>query len=522
MVKQLMQYIIPAAMLVILASGCSDTPQLSYGEDFPTPYPLVPGMRIIKDTSADTTAVETNIYWDNTFSQKGYVKNDEFARFYYAVTQSLKNPHYWTLEPDKSNTLHWEKTEKNDPTKEAFYVEEKGEARLPKDSTVGPLKMFIDDETKYGNDTAYSLTVIISDLEEQRLELTSFGKKLADICKTNNYSIMVLAIKLQFKGYNFRPTGSSLSGTTRLWHEGQKPLYALVFGHPKAVKDFENEFSTNAENFGITGEGITGKVDTLSIQQPLNVADIKKSIPPNANEDMFDDLFHNGETVRYGVEEESKYIPPFHIWNVRNETDKENYFDERINALFFAYYNDTRRHGKEAMWRINIPLPKTIAGSQTAVQIENYHQLVKNSESSTGQNTQELEQKEAPLQWEQNKIVDMDVGIRLPRDGKDDVPAIYIVPKNEFGTLQSPVVYFEIVVTVNRNEQNKLDGKESEELWEKQWVKDFTTIDILHPKENQDKTFFFQQGIRALSQIQNEIRIPVVLFNMPWQADKTS
>lgn len=517
MVKQLMQYIIPAAMLVILASGCSDTPQLSYGEDFPTPYPLVPGMRIIKDTSADTTAVETNIYWDNTFSQKGYVKNDEFARFYYAVTQSLKNPHYWTLEPDKSNTLHWEKTEKNDPTKETFYVKEEERARLPKDSTVGPLKMFIDDETKYGNDAAYSLTVIISDLEEQRFELPSFGEKLADICKTNNYSIMVLAIKLQFKGYNFRPTGLSLSGTTtRLSYEGMKPLYALVFGHPKAVKDFENEFSTNAENFGITG-----KVNTLSIQ-PLNVADIKKSIPQSACMEEFDKLFNNVETLRDGMKAGVKYVPLLRIWNMQNETDNRDYFNGRINALFFTYHNASKRNGTEASWWVNIPLPlpKTIAKSQTEVRIENYHQLVKNRESSAGQDTQESEQKKTESRWKPNKTVDMDADIQGLRDGNDDVPAIYIAPKNEFGALQSPVVYFEIVVTVNRNKQNKLDGEENEELWKKPWVEKFTTTDILHPEENQDKTFFFQQGIRALSQIQNEIRIPVVLLNMPWQADK--
>ena len=519
-----------AFLTVIFITGCSGTDrktQSPFGSAFPIPPEITTedGDDPYEGTRPPPVA---DIYWDNTLSQVGYAQNkdhkmqpsEQFVQFYRTVTKhsvgANYRPRYWMLQPNDRSFLKWTETPQLKPESRSFYTS-KGTFEY---GEMGPLAMI------YNSDliNVHNLTVVVTDLEEQGLNVTLLADIIRDkLLKIDDYAAALIAVKLPFNGTNYRPDPANLNSMIATTYNGMKPLYAIVSGQREAVKLFIRRFSKQIEKYPIVWEKIT---TTQKGQHPP--LDISKdiTIPESAAKKDWSTFIRNKKDLRDSADKEQNRSERFitaadRIWNLQDKTramvnhllladnGELKQIDKRLGVRIFEYERVMPRKQKgNWLWRLNVnfTLPSECAVEELETEIQNYRYLTASTQNDAAG---------LPV-WKRNDLFisrDLET-IQSAQLSNPDSVQIAVLPKNAEGTLESPVVCFDIVVKIKQ------------EIEIPQWVSEFDDASFSNPAKNQDKTLNFGNFINNLLKgeatgdvaYSNDelLRMPVVLFNMPF------
>ena len=517
------------AFLTVFVAGCSDIKretQSPFGSSFPIPPDITTedGDDPYEGTRPPPVA---DIYWDNTLSQVGYAQNkdnkmqpsEQFVQFYRTITKlsvgANYRPRYWILQPNTKNFLKWTETPQLKPESRSFYTG-KGTFEY---GEMGPLAMI------YNSDliNVHNLTVVITDLEEQGLNVTLLADIIRDkLLKIDDYAAALIAVKLPFNGANYRPDPANLNSMIATQYHGLKPLYAIVSGQREAVKLFIRRFSKQIEKYPIAWEKIT--TTQKGQRPPLNSAkDI--TAPDSATKKDWSALIRGKKSIKdTALPEQSRaersITAQDRIWNLQDRTKAMvnhllladggafKQIDKRLGVRIFEYDREMPRKQKENwLWRLNInfSLPKDCAIEELETQIQNYRYLTAPASAESA----------GLPEWKRNDLFtgrDLEAvqPVQLP---DSDTVQVAVIPKDAEGAVESPVICFDIVV------------KMKQEIEIPQWVNEFDDAYFRDPKKNQDKTLNFGNFINNLLKGETSgdaaysndelLRMPVALFNMP-------
>ncbi len=511
-------------LFLVLLISCKETKD----DKFAPPYQVPKEVKTEDGMDATSSIKEkpiAQIYWDNTLSQMGYVQNenfniekkdsnnDGFTSFFRAITNHSPTgnykPEYFILREDErgdreNNFLKWKKVEMDDiqPWEKDFYTT-KGSFR---DREHGPLFLIYNENLI----DAKKLTIVVSDLEEQGLNLTLLSKLIRDkLRKNNDYVATIVATKLPFNGVNYRPGSLNKmqdSGNIKV----TKSLYAIIAGPQEAVRIYMNELEKHYPQK--TKDGRINWYSANTIQQwqkPL--LDIFKEITIPDPADIYElkTLIRNGKTLKDA--EASEYI-----WNLKDRTeDQVNLLrikygkmlkepDEPLRVRLFEYDDVMpRSKGESKRWRLNInfKLPDGYKGENIDVRIENYSFLNKvKKEKSEGE----------VVEWQQNNAIgnrNIEVKNMTQPNKKDAQVAVW----SKTDGIKSSVVYFDLVVSLKQKTINIPS-----------WVDDFDNVDG-NLNKSHDRTPNFKIFMEDLLKGDGYdeyskgclIRLPIILFNMP-------
>jgi hypothetical protein len=496
--------------------------QESLGDFFPIP----PGVLTIhgeEPSGSLRTPPVADIYWSQTLSEKGYVQNRqnqmdppaEFSQFYTAVTKSPGInyvPKYWTLKPDTGGFLRWTEVERLNPDQPSFWVQDNANSGTFEYGE-GPLMMI------YKNNLIdpQHLTIVISDLEEQGLNMTLLADLIRErLLKTSDYAAAVIALKLPFNGANYKPSTERFNTMPETRYSGDKPLYVVVSGPKDAVSLFLRRFSDQAAKFENAWYVVTtaqrGRI------APLVVSDAR--IPQSAVRSDFAKIERNNKRIMNDLWNIRAKDLPDRIWNLQNKSSSMvdhlgltvggalSPINELLDVFILQYKTTTAGSGNgHGLWQLNInfDMPSGCDPSELDAQLKNYRYLV-----------MPLPEEEADVlpewEWRQNEAYlarDLDVGKPALIPGSN-IAQVYVVPKDmKRGALESPVVCFDLIVRL----------KQQIEIPE--WVEDFDDPN----GRSQDKTWNFGnfvnnllKGDSASGLVYSEdelIKIPIMLFDIP-------
>jgi hypothetical protein len=535
-----------ALTLAVLVSGCSvfgQRKQASFGAMFPIP----PGV-LTRDGEEPSGALRTppvaDIYWSQTLSERGYAQDrdyrldppPEFYQFYTTVTKSPGInyvPKYWILKPDTGGFLRWTEADRPNPDQPSFWVQE-GAGGGTFEYGEGPLMMI------YKNDLIdpRHLTVVISDLEEQGLNMSLLADLIRDrLLKTGDYAAAVIALKLPFNGVNYKPSTLRFNDMPGTRYSGNKPLYVIASGPKDAVSLFIRRFSNQAAKFENKWYVLTtiqrGKVS------PLALSDAR--IPQNAVRSDFRKIERNNKkimrdlwNIRSGRDDYEGL--PDRIWNLQDRSSSmADHFglaaedgvnlrpiNEMLDVVILQYETVMKGSGKNGhrLWQLNIDfnMPPGCDLSELEARLKNYRYLAMPDpppEAKAAKTKRKERRAEAvdPLPvWRQNEaylVRDLEVGQPALIPGSDTAQ-VYIVPKDtKRGALESSVVCFDLIVRLKQRIEIP------------KWVDNFDDP----TGTNQDKTWNFGnfvnnllKGDSASGLVYSEdelIKIPIVLFDMP-------
>ncbi|MDR1144494.1 MAG: hypothetical protein LBK77_09820 [Spirochaetaceae bacterium] len=543
-----------ATAFAVLISGCS-----VFGREnqspFGTLFPIPPGVLTIhgEEPSGSLRAPPVaDIYWSQTLSERGYVQNRqyrldppaEFYQFYTAVTKSPGInyvPRYRILKPDTGGFLRWTEVERLNPDQASFWVQENANGGTFEHGE-GPLTMI------YKNDLIDSqhLTIVISDLEEQGLNMTLLADLIRERqLRTADYAAAVIALKLPFNGVNYKPSIERFNDMPGTRYSGLKPLYVIVSGPRDTVSLFIRRFSDQADKFENKWYVVTttqrGKI------APLALPDAR--IPQSAVRSDFARIERNNKrimrdlwNVRSGRGDHEGL--PGRIWNLQNRSssmvdhfglardDAESaanlsHIDEMLEVFILQYKTTTAGSGNgHGLWQLNIDfdMPPGCDPSELEARLGNYRYLTMpdpppgEEAPRTRRRERQAEEPKALPVWRQNEAFltrDLDVGQPELIPGSNTAQ-VYVVPKDmKRGALESPVVCFDVTVRL----------KQRIEIPE--WVNDFDDT----TGRSQDKTWNFGNFVNnllkgdsasGLAYSEDElIKIPVVLFDIPSVAKNT-
>ncbi|MDR3341675.1 MAG: hypothetical protein LBT14_02600 [Treponema sp.] len=542
-----------AFILAVLISGCSafgSKNQVSFGSLFPIP-PGVLTIRGEEPSGSLRASPVADIYWSQTLSERGYVQNRMyqmdppagFYQFYTAVTKSPGInyvPKYWILKPDTGGFLRWTEVERLNPDQPSFWVQD-GAYSGTFEHGEGPLMMI------YKNNLIdpQHLTIVITDLEEQGLNMTLLADYIRDrLLKTADYAAAVIAQKIPFNGVNYKPSTERFNDMPGTGYNGDKPLYVIASGPKETVSLFLRRFSDQAANFNNRWYVVTtaqrGKI------APLAVSDVR--IPQSAVRSDFAKIERNNKrimndlwNIRAG---RGNYEGlPDRIWNLQNKSSSmvdhlglaaEGAFalspiNELLDVFILQYKTTTAGSGNgHGLWQLNInfDMPPGCDPSELEAQLKNYRYLAmpnpppeEEADAKTKQKEQRARETGALPEWRQNEAYlarDLDVGKPALISGSNTAQ-VYVVPKNmKRGVLESSVVCFDLIVRF----------KQRIEIPE--WVKDFDDPN----GTNQDKTWNFGnfvnnllKGNSASALVYSEdelIKISIMLFDIPSVAKNTN
>jgi hypothetical protein len=379
------------------------------------------------------------------------------------------------------------------------------------------------------------LTIVVSDLEEQGLNMTLFADLIRDkLLKTADYAAAVIAIKLPFNGVNYKPSTERFNTMSGTRYSGDKPLYIIASGPKDAVNLFLRRFSNQAASFNNTWYAVTtaqrGRI------APLAVSDAR--IPQGAARSDFAKIERNNKgimkdlwNIRAG---RGNYEGiPDRIWNLQDKSssmvDHLGLVEEGTSALIpihelldvfiLQYKTTTAGSGKgHGLWQLNInfDMPPDCDPSELEAQLKNYRYLAMpapmEEAAGTKTNRKDRQTGEAPPEWRQNEAYlarDLDVGPPALIAGSNTAQ-VYVVPKDmKRGTLESSVVCFDLIVRLRQRIEIP------------DWVKDFDDPS----GTTQDRTWNFGNFINNLLKgnsssdiVYSEdelIKIPIMLFDIP-------
>jgi len=470
------------------------------------------------------------IYWDNTLSQMGYVQNenfsiekddsgeDGFASFFRTITNHAPSgnykPEYFILRKDEDNFLNWKQIgmDEMQPWKKDFYTT-KGSF---KDREHGPLFLIYNGNLL----DAKKLTIVVSDLEEQGLNLTLLSKLIREkLRKNNDYVASIIATKLPFNGINYR-TGS----LDKMQNSGNinviKPLYAIIAGPQEAVRIYMDELKRHYPEK--TKDGYDSWYYANTIQQwqkPL--LDISKEVKIPEEADIYElkSLIRNSKTVK---DNEASG----HIWNLKDRTEDQvkllrikigkelKKLDKPLKMKLFEYDDVMpRSKGESKRWRLNLNflIPSEYKGENIDVRIENYSFLTKVQKEGkkTGTSSEMFE-------WQKNSAIgDRNLEVKNVTLQNKKEAQIAIWPKTD--GIESSVVYFDLIVSLK---QKTIDVPS--------WVDEFDHPDRYNLNKGHDKTpnfkIFMQDLLKGDGYDEYSksclIRIPIMLFNMPVEKEE--
>jgi hypothetical protein len=536
--------------LAVLISGCSAFGQRKHAS-FGTLFPIPPGILTIhgeEPSGSSQSPPVADIYWSQTLSERGYVQNRqyhidppaEFYRFYTTVTKSPGInyvPKYWILRPDTDGFLRWTETDRLNPDQISFWVQESvwgGTFEYGE----GPMMMIY----RSSLIDPRHLTIIISDLEEQGLNMSLLADLIRDrLLKTDDYAAAVIALKLPFNGVNYKPSTERFNDMPGIRYSGDKPLYVIASGPKETVSLFIRRFSDQAAKFENKWYVLTTAQRGKTV--PLAVSDIR--IPQSAARSDFARIERNNRrimrdlwNIRSGRGDYEGL--PDRIWNLQNRSSSmADHFglvdgaalspiNELLDLVVLQYKTVAAGSGNgHRLWHLNIDftMPPDCDPSELEVRLKNYRYLTRPDSppeeagaKKNGKKRQAEEPDPLPV-WRQNEAYlarDLDVGQPALIPGSNTVQ-VYVVPKDmKRGALESPVVCFDLVVRL----------KQRIEIPE--WVNDFDDS----TGATQDKTWNFGnfannllKGDSASEPVYSEdelIKIPIVLFDMPSIAKNTN
>jgi len=487
--------------------------------------------------------VIAKIYFDNTLSQIGYFQDKNYnfrsadsedmsSKFFRVITIKAPAIRYKPLfyilkekEEGGESFLNWTNIEMTEmtPFKKDFYTI----SGSFKDREHGPLFLIYDkdeDESKNMIDVN-NLTIIVSDLEEQGLNMTLLSSRLRAKLKANDdYVAAVIATKLPFNGDNYRP-----GSLNRMVHDkirGVKSLYAIVAGPQESVRTYIEDVKK------LWPQEENGKINwylATTVQKwnkpLLNISRTSKeiSIPEPASKKNVTELIKNGKKIKDSCEECSLYI-----WNLKDRTHDMTKFlrlrkedKELTNFLkvrLFEYEKaKKRKDGDNDRWRLNVnfQLPEGCVPKDLDVKIDNYRYLVKVEkecdDSEKVDNKKKKKDKVEVWEWQSNKTyIATDFIINKVEMTRDGYAQVAICQGDNEG-LKSSVVCFDLLVRVNQ------------EIGLPEWIKNFDNTAPENLKTQHDKTPDFSIFMQDL--LKGEgcgeysrgtlIKMPIMLFNVP-------
>ncbi|MGP1520481.1 MAG: hypothetical protein ACTTIZ_03095 [Treponema sp.] len=492
-----------------------------------------------------------DIYWDNTQSQFGYVQNrkgnvevtKEFSRFFRAIKHASAGnyrPQYWILRPEDNENkfLRWVNTPNLDPEARSSYT---FVGKIENDDN-GPLSML------YNRDLIdpKNLTIVLSDLEEQGLNVTLLAGLIRDkLLKIDDYYAAVIATKLPFNGKNWRPD-EKINKMIPIEYSGEKPIYAVISGPRIAVKSFLSTFNNFAQDYKIEYNLVTtfqkGEQKSLDIFEEIG-------IPNTANNNEV-----NLQAKKIGITPNLRKLEAYEtslakerIWNLVECTDfavnhlrllvgdELKQIKDRLGLRIFEYEKSSPSwKNNNWLWALNVAfeLPKGLKIEDLEFKLKNYRYLKKvqkkikdeisNEEIKdlkTSKDEEVLKENLFLQEWDSNEeFIRKDLDIYKFNIDNTNKCIFCIYPKHKYGELESSVVCFDIIIKI----------KQKIEI--PRWVEDFNDNDYEHPEKNQNKTFNFKKFINNL--LKDEvaenieyvnyefIRLPVMLFNMPFEVAK--
>ena len=498
-----------------------------------------------------------DIYWDNTQSQEGYslYQGEEKKRFtqFFRIITSLSvgpnyKPKYWTLMPDGRKLpdgrkpLHWGEVKELDPENHNFYTREGAEFEGSIENRErGPLTMIYDRDLI----NPKNLSIVISDLEEQGLNMSLLTDLIRNkLLKNDDYSALVIATKLFFNGTNFRPDFKKLKDMAKLeLKDKEKPLYAIVSGPRDAVKSFSNRFKNHAEKQKLEYYTVTtiqkGDGKVLDIFKDVNVPKTASK-----NEVSF-------QVKKAGIIPTPERMEAYNaskakerIWNLVEKTDSTidylgipngerlEKIDETLGLRIFEYKMELPTwKNNNWLWALNVgfELPKGVKIENLECSIKNYRYLKKMQkkiedgedalEEFEDSKDGELSKKVAFVyEWNRNdEFIRKGLEIYASKNKDTNNCVLCVYPKHKYGELESSAVCFDIIVKTKK----KIEIPD--------WVDKFDDTDFAHPEKNQDKTYNFKEFVNNLLKdevvenveyVNDELlRLPVMLFNMPFESD---
>ncbi|GHU45020.1 hypothetical protein FACS1894190_16970 [Spirochaetia bacterium] len=293
------------------------------------------------------------------------------------------------------------------------------------------------------------LTIVITDLEEQRLKnhvLANNIRKLMAFSETNKYAAAIVALKLPFRGNNYKPDPTNDNNEiTQPFREGEKkPLYMVITGKKDAVAYFVDQFEIKAQRNEL--ESYT--VSTLYpgyINKAVKPSDI--IIPEGAGMSHQSRVDKNKRVLEnlWVYRNEIDGAPK--IWNLRDQTanivdyigipyatgELTKVTNEKLNLKLFQYktIGGNAKNGHK-VWQLNIiyNLPAAYDASKLQAGVDNYQFLVNG----------EWEESEALL------VKDLDFGVFKAPDS--DQAGIFVAPKNKKAgkTASSSIIRFDVVL----------------------------------------------------------------------------
>ncbi len=566
-------------LIVFLQIACGGTKK-NYDCEKP-PFPIPPDVTTVEgeDPYAEIRPQPVaDVYWDNTKSQFGYVQNrvgkiepsKEFSRFFAAVTRHAiggnYRPQYWILRPSNGDVLRWGNVPVLDPKDPQFYTF-KGHI----DSTNGPLTMIY----KGNLINPKNLTIVLSDLEEQYMNLTLLADLIRDkILKTDDYSAAVIATRLSFNGDNWRPNERFDGMTPPIKYNGEKPLYAIVSGPRDAVKHFLSNFRDFAKDYNIEYNVATtlqkGEQKLLDIFKDVEIPNRATRNEVNLQSKKQGIIPPLASPTRLNAYEASRAKE--RIWNLEERTDitvdylrllvggEYKKIKEPLGLRIFEYKKTSPSwKNNNWLWALNIAfeLPKGVKTEDLECKIKNYRYLTNvqkkieiesykdeenvsreldgdeykdlqenDSQELDGDDSKRLQENDSKqfeeltlLQWEKNdEFIRKGLDVHKFDVGDANKCVFCIYPKHKYGELESSVVCFDIIV------------KMKQKIGIPKWVDSFNDNDYENPEANQDRTFNFKKFVTALLKdevienveyVNNElVRLPVMLFNMPFENAK--
>ncbi|MHC6202366.1 hypothetical protein ACYULU_04135 [Breznakiellaceae bacterium SP9] len=341
------------------------------------------------------------VYWSQTMSERGYALNArgesaptlEFNNFLSTFETALApySTKYYRLRT-VSGFLKWAEIAANEfePKSRAFY--ELGSGSFENHN--GPLTMLYQQGLVNPDD----LTVVVTDLEEQRLKnhvLANTIRKLMSFSETNKYAAAIIALKLPFRGNNYKPDPTNDNNEiTQPFVEGEKkPLYIVVTSKKDAVAYFTYQYEAKAQRNGL----ISYTVSTLYpsyINKSMKNADL--AIPESAgtshqtrvdkNDRVLDNLYRyrneiEGAPRLWNLNDQSNKMVDF--IGVASETGELTTITKLLNLKLFQYKagagSDKNGH---KVWQLNIlynNVPQAYDAAELEVSIDKYQFLLEDT-----------------------------------------------------------------------------------------------------------------------------------------------
>jgi stress response protein SCP2 len=476
------------------------------------PYPVPPGVSE-QDAPWETQGVyPVLVYWSNSTSERGY-KGLKYKNFCDAVDLTIQHfvPSYYKLEFNRdSGKIEWR------PTKDAPPYTNAIGGDFTRQN--GPLKMLYEEGLVRADD----LSVVITDLEEQGVNSAQLAKNIVKIIldgakNTQNAqnAAAIIALKIDFDGINTKPNLDDPripEGPSKHGEISGKPLYLVATGKRGAVAKFVSQFMRRAGNI----EYWTAATSNLA---RLGFEDIEIS-ESAANKDI---AALNKANKRIRLEDLGEIRnaadsgAPNRIWNLQR-AEQADFFDSKgdilpLTLLNYQIIKGSKAKNGERVWQfnINVNLNDGLDAKALSVRLDNYRYL---------EPTDERNKNGAYLgEWKNASAAELERDFRVSPAAALSVPGIaslYVMPKaaakNKEGTVLSPVICFDMVVSLSQNTTPA-------------WVDDFDDTATSNKTVDHTKTYGLKTIVETIMDLDTTgkskgveaelIRFPVVIANAP-------